>query len=283
LRKVVGLTQGELAEGVCTQALISRIEKGDIYPSAMALYQISVKLGVDVNYFFEIGTTPRLDYIMEVEKQLKFHRINRRYEEIIELVKAEEKNPLFYKDIQHLQLLYWHKGIYAFEVLNNEDDAFSLLDEAYYLTANQKKAMTEREMQILSSKGAILFSLNRHPEALHHYNLVETALKTAEQLHDKSIKTKLFYNISRVLTRQGKYEESIAYCHKAINWCIEEELLWGLGESNYQIGYNYELLHNYEEALPFFKRAFHMFELLQDKKYVDFIEKKMEHLRQIWT
>jgi transcriptional regulator with XRE-family HTH domain len=63
LRKIVGLTQSELAEEICTQALISRIEKGDIYPSATAIYQISKKLGVDVNYFFEIGTTPRLDYI----------------------------------------------------------------------------------------------------------------------------------------------------------------------------------------------------------------------------
>jgi transcriptional regulator with XRE-family HTH domain len=279
LRKDVGITQGELAEGICTQALISRIEKGDIYPSAMALYQVSVKLGVDVNYFFEIGTTPRLDYIKEVERQLRVLRINRRYEEIMELVKTEEKNPLFYKDSHHLQLLYWHKGIYAYEAKKNEKDAFSLLDEAYYLTAHQKKAMTEREMQILSSKGVILFSLKRYQESLYHYDLVEAALKTAEQLHDKSIKTRLFYNISRVLTRLGKYEESIDYCHKAINWCIEEELLWGLGELNYQIGYNYELLHDYERGLPYFNRALHMFELLKDEKYVSFIKAKMEDIR----
>jgi transcriptional regulator with XRE-family HTH domain len=43
LRRDVGLTQEGLAEGICTQALISRIEKGDIYPSATALYQISKK------------------------------------------------------------------------------------------------------------------------------------------------------------------------------------------------------------------------------------------------
>jgi len=76
LRQVVGITQGELGEGICTQALISRIEKGDIYPNATSLYQISKKLGVDVNYFFEIGTTPRLDYIKEVERQLRQLRKN---------------------------------------------------------------------------------------------------------------------------------------------------------------------------------------------------------------
>ncbi|MGM0753161.1 MAG: helix-turn-helix domain-containing protein [Bacillota bacterium] len=38
----MGVTQGDLAEGICTQALISRKEKGDIYPSATALYQNSL-------------------------------------------------------------------------------------------------------------------------------------------------------------------------------------------------------------------------------------------------
>jgi transcriptional regulator with XRE-family HTH domain len=54
LRQVVDITQGELADGICTQALISRMEKGDIYPNATTLYQISKKLGVDVNYFVSI-------------------------------------------------------------------------------------------------------------------------------------------------------------------------------------------------------------------------------------
>jgi transcriptional regulator with XRE-family HTH domain len=95
LRKAVGLTQGDLAQGICTQALISRIEKGDIYPSATALYQISNRLGVDVNYFFEIGTTPRLDYLREVEKQLTKLRVDQRFEEMMEIVKKEEKKPYF--------------------------------------------------------------------------------------------------------------------------------------------------------------------------------------------
>ncbi|WP_299744308.1 helix-turn-helix domain-containing protein [uncultured Rossellomorea sp.] len=162
MRKSVGITQGELAEGICTQALISRIEKGDIYPSATALYQISVKLGVDVNYFFEIGTTTRLDYMKEVEKQLRYMRVNRRFEEMMELVKTEEKNPLFYKDQDKLQLLYWHKGIYQYEVQKDHDTSFDLLHHAYQLTANDKKAMSEREMQILSSIGTIHFSIQRY-------------------------------------------------------------------------------------------------------------------------
>jgi len=34
LRKSLGLTQKQLAESICTQALISRIERGEVMPSA---------------------------------------------------------------------------------------------------------------------------------------------------------------------------------------------------------------------------------------------------------
>ncbi|UTE77438.1 helix-turn-helix domain-containing protein [Rossellomorea sp. KS-H15a] len=278
MRKVVGITQGDLAEGICTQALISRIEKGDIYPSATALYQISVKLGVDINYFFEIGTTPRIDYIREVEKQFKYLRDTRDFSEMIELVKAEEKNPLFYKDNEKLQLLYWHKAIYLHEEKKESEAAFTLLHKAYDLTAHPKKAMSEREMQILSTLGTLHASLNEYKKALEYYLRVETALKTTEHLQEKSIKTKLLYNTARVLTRDDRLEESTAYCVKAIKWCFEEELLWGLGELHYQIGYNYELVDNYEKALSYMRKAYHMFELREDRIYINFLEKKFSEM-----
>jgi transcriptional regulator with XRE-family HTH domain len=278
MRKAAGLTQGEIAEGICTQALISRIEKGDIYPSATALYQISVKLGVDVNYFFEIGTTPRLDYSKEVERQLRFLRINRQYEEMMELIKTEEKNPLFYRDNEKLQLLYWHKGIYQYEVRKDSTASFSLLHQAYQMTANVKKAMSEREMQILSSIGNIHFSIQQFEEALDYFKQVETAIHTTEVLQDKSIKARLFYSIARVLTRKGELEDSTAYCLNAIKWCFQEELLWGLGELHYQVGYNYEQAGDIEKALPYFKHSLHMFELRNDETYVTFLLSKIEEM-----
>jgi tetratricopeptide (TPR) repeat protein len=107
---------------------------------------------------------------------------------------------------------------------------------------------------------------------------VETALHTTKLVHDKSIKARLFYNISRVLTRIGELEDSTAYCLEAIKWCFEEELLWGLGELHYQIGYNYELVGDYEKALPYFKHALHMFEIREDKVYIAFLITKINEI-----
>jgi transcriptional regulator with XRE-family HTH domain len=278
LRKAVGLTQGELAEGICTQALVSRIEKGDIYPSATALYQISRKLGVDVNYFFEIGSTPRLDYIKEVERQLRKLRIKLLYDDIIEIVKVEEKNPLFRNDPENLQLLYWHKGIYINEVENDWERALSIMKDAVSLTYDKKKVMSEREMTISISMGIIEFSRGRYDDAMNYYYEVMEALELTEQLHDKAIKTRVLYNMARVLTRQEEYQKSTKYCEEAIRWIIEEESLYGFAQLNYHIGYNLELQGQYQVAIPYFDKAAVLFEIQNNNKLVSFIRKKKEEL-----
>jgi transcriptional regulator with XRE-family HTH domain len=278
LRKIVGLTQGELADGICTQALISRIEKGDIYPSATALYQISKKLGVDVNYFFEIGTTPRLDYIQEVERQLRKLRIRLKYKEMMEMVKAEEKNPIFLKDNQNLQLLLWHKGIYMFEIEKQREEAISTFYKALHLTYDNKKALSEREMEILMSIGALEFTGENYDKSLDIYNEVKQGLRMFTKLNDKSIKTRMLYNIARVLTRLGKRQESIKRCEEAIKWCLEEENLYGLGQLHYHIGYNHELEGCYEKALDYVEKSIHLFDLLRDDKYLSYLIKKKEEI-----
>jgi transcriptional regulator with XRE-family HTH domain len=284
LRKVVGLTQGELAEGICTQALISRIEKGDIYPSATALYQISKKLGVDVNYFFEIGTTPRLDYIQEVERQLRKLRNKMKYEEMREMVKTEEKNPIFLKNKENYQLLLWHKSIYIFEVEGDREKALSTLDEGLKLTFDKKKALSEREMEILLSIGALEFIGENYQRALDIYAQVRQNLRIFEKLSDKSIKTRLLYNISRVLTRIGKRKESIECCKEGIKWCLEEEHLYGLGQLHYQIGYNYELEERYDKALVYIDKSLIIFEMMKDERYSSYlIKKKAEIISKLET
>ncbi|MGM0829965.1 MAG: helix-turn-helix domain-containing protein [Bacillota bacterium] len=279
LRKVVGLTQGELADGICTQALISRIEKGDIYPSATSLYQISKKLGVDVNYFFEIGTTPRLDYVKEVERQLKKLRVKLKYDEIIEIVRTEEKNPLFLKDETNLQLLYWHRGIYVNEVEQNKEEALIILEKALSLTYNKKKAISEREMNIFISMGILEFSRHNYDRAIEIYRSVNDALTYNDQLHDKSIKTRLLYNIARVLTRLGNYHESIQYCEEGIRWIIQEETLYGFAQLNYHIGYNLELQERYQEALPYLEKAAMLFDIQYNPKLSNFIKGNIEKLK----
>ncbi|MEN8701729.1 helix-turn-helix domain-containing protein [Bacillus infantis] len=273
LRKLMGLSQKDLAAGICTQAQISKIEKGDVYPYASTLYLISQRLGVDVNYFFDIGTTPRMDYIQEVSRQLKLARRNLYYEDIREIVKTEEKNPLFTRNRRNKQLILWHKGICEYHLNRNVEKALALFNEAINLTHD--KIWTEREIEILLSKGIIFFEEGLMEEALSIYEPSKEFLDALPHLNDDTIKSRLYYNTARALTRLEQYDKSSSYCKQAIDWCIDRDNLYLLGELHYHIGYNLELQKEYQLAKSYMKRALIIFELQMDEKYIYFIKSKI--------
>ncbi|MFC5734724.1 helix-turn-helix domain-containing protein [Cytobacillus gottheilii] len=275
LRKQLKLSQKELADGICTQAQISKIEKGDVYPYASTLYLISQKLGVDVNYFFDIGTTPRIDYVREVSRQLITARRELKYEEMQLIVKAEEKNPLFHQNRKNAQLLLWHKGIYTYHLDNKVNTALKYLDEAIEMTHD--KVWSEREVEILQSKGIILFEQGDLPKALEIYEYAKEHLKQLPYIQDDTIQTRLYYNLARTLTRLGQYRQSTLYCKQAIAYCIERDHLYLLGELHYHVGYNFELIGNLKEAKSFMERALIIFELQLDTKYIQFITEKIKN------
>lgn len=273
LRKLLGITQIELAKGICTQAQISKIENGDVDPFASTIYQISQRLGVDVNYFFDISSTPRLDYIIEVSSQLKAARRNINYIEMKQIVKNEEKNPLFTQNKKNLQLLLWHKGIYEYHLNHNLSQAIQLHDEAISLTHN--KLWTEREMEILLSKGIIFAEEGNFLDAMDVYTPAQKHLDLLPHLHDDTIKSRLYYNLSRTLTKLEQYNESISKCKEAIKWCIAKDNLYLLGELHYHIGYNYEKLSSLPMAKLYMEKSLIIFELQGDTKYMEFIKNKI--------
>ncbi|MBP1042851.1 helix-turn-helix transcriptional regulator [Vagococcus sp. BWB3-3] len=45
-----GLSQKDLADGLCTQGLVSKIEKGEVIPNALLLKDLCLKLTVSIDF-----------------------------------------------------------------------------------------------------------------------------------------------------------------------------------------------------------------------------------------
>ncbi|WP_139892103.1 helix-turn-helix domain-containing protein [Bacillus sp. D386] len=278
LRKSLKLSQDELAQGVCTQAQISKIEKGDVYPYANTLYLISKKLGVDVNYFFEIGSTPRVDYVNEVSRQLRLTRRHLLYDEMNRIVKLEENNPLFTQNGRNKQLILWHKGIYEHAVNNNVEKSIDLLQNAIDLTHVLDKVWNEREIEVLMSMGAVYVTDNQNEIALKIFLEAKAHLSQLFFISDHSILPRLYYNIARVYTRIKQYDESITYCKKGIQYCIEKDNLFPLAELHYQVSYNYEKLGDYSQSIFYVDKAISIFELNEDTRFMNLVKEKKRSL-----
>ena len=278
LRKSLRLSQEELAEGICTQAQISKIEKGDVFPYANTLYLISQKLGVDVNYFFEIGSTPRVDYVNEVTRQLRLARRNMRYDEMQRIIKLEEKNPLFMQNGR----LWVHKGICEHVVHKNADKAIEILTTAINITHTLDKIWTEREIELLLSMGSVYFVENELNLALDIFLEAKQHLDQLFYLSDNSIMPRLYYNIARVYTRFNDYETSISFCKEAIKYCLDKDNLFPIGELHYHMSYNYEKLGDISTALLYLKKTIMIFDLIEDEKYMKIIRDKQTHLESLY-
>ncbi|WP_328823055.1 helix-turn-helix domain-containing protein [Niallia alba] len=273
LRKQMGLSQKELAHNICTQAQISKIEKGEVLPLSSTLYLISRRLGVDVNYFFDIGTTPRLDYVEETFRQLKTARRNTDYQTLKQIVKAEEKNPLFTHHKKNYQMLLWHKAIYVFEIDRDFNRAVNLINEAIELTFDT--VYTERELEIFISKGIFYYEEGFIEDSLTIYQQAFKAVNQLPYLQDDTIKSRLYFNIAKSLTDQSRYDTSINYCKEGIDWAIQQDNLYLLAHFHYHIGYNYELQKNFDLASQYMRDALMIFQLVKDSRYTDYIGNKI--------
>ncbi|MBN8193371.1 helix-turn-helix transcriptional regulator [Bacillus sp. NTK074B] len=92
--------KGELANDICTQSFISRLEGGSVSPSAETVYRLSERLGVPISVLIHPAYNERYDYFSEVYKQLRNASAARDYDQVLKLIQTQKNNPLF-KDIRY--------------------------------------------------------------------------------------------------------------------------------------------------------------------------------------
>lgn len=268
---MIGLSQRELAQDICTQAQISKIEKNNEIPSAVTLYKIAERLGVDMNYFFEIHETPRIDYVNETKGYIRQLIRELNYLKISEMIDSEKKNPLFQND-KDIQFLYWHEAICIHYLENKPLEAISLLQKALFLThTNNKRHFTETEFEILNSMAIIKKDMNCYEEAEADFREGLNGLKYMHE-YNSQIKIRVLYGLSKLLTDVERYEESLKYCEEGIGICKKQETLYILGELFYQCGENYAKLGNSSAATSYFDRAIQVFDIQENKSFIDLVK-----------
>ncbi|WP_139491808.1 helix-turn-helix domain-containing protein [Brevibacillus dissolubilis] len=276
LRKALGLTQKELADQICTQAQISKIEKGQVLPSVEIMYRLAKRLGVDLHYFFGVMETPRLDYVNEVIFQIRQAIRFRDYRQVWEILMREESNPLF-QSKPNKQFILWHKGICLYHLYEDQEQALEVLSSALSHTETTERNYSEREIEIMVSIGVIHFAEKQFERATEVLLDANKRLGRLPSLQDRTIKLRILYNLAKSLTSSGKYQESLAFCDQGINLCITYEVLYLFGELHYQKGRNLAYLGRLAEAAEQYEKSIMIFTLQKKDMFIPYVE---EDLRQ---
>lgn len=280
LRKQAKITQSELADGIGTQAQISKIENGEVIPLCTTLYEIAVKLGVEVNYFYNQAYIPRVDYINEVKYQIRKAIRERNYNEVDEIIRNEEHNIAFKIPSNH-QFIIWHKGITEFYVRKDTRKALGLLEDAFKLGKGNKNIfpLSLQDIEILISQAIINTEIMNYEKSIEIYQSAINYLKYIPEITDMRVVIRLYYNLAQSLFKVEAFNDAISYCEKGIKICLKEELLYLLGELHYEAGESYQALNHTEESLKYYLHAREVYIIEGKTKFAEITEEQIKGLR----
>jgi len=278
-RTQLGITQKQLAEGICTPGYIYRIEKGERTPSAELIEQISMRLGIDLVDYLSLSQYESPSFVKCIMTSIVNLRQKEEYEKLGELLDSIKNHEDFQLG-EALQFYLWNRGVVEYESNSNYKKAKELFIKAMNVTRdfNLKKDMnlnfmTRTELKVIN---ALIILLYQHEEK----NLATTIAKKI--LDDDSVYFRrknsdpiipLLLNYSNMLSIEGNYHESLNYLIKARNFLIANDDLYTLSQIYYHIAMNHYYLSNLEKAKDFINTSRTLAIIKEEHSFKEFLDK----------
>ena len=223
-RKAFGFSQAELAEGICEQSQISKIERGNYMPAADLLYKLAKRLQVTVEYFFD-------DHYVAVSNIVDFKNLStklledRNYKELEYLYHLEkEKNSYLSQEDQ--AYLDWIQSIILFYLHNDKEQAAQQLEDLLHNT--NEKSITY--LKILNTLANFYSLFGRDKE----YEAIYDILTIRYQKMDLGIQEHLFgfirlrFNYAHYLLGKNLKIEAVKEALETIDLCKSRQTSYQL-------------------------------------------------------
>lgn len=215
-RKELKMSQRELAEGICKQGQISRLENGEFTPGADFLYALSKKLKVSIDYFYNEQIGEEIDELLEFKKLAQTFITNRNYESLKYIYELESVK------VHRLSLvdkfyMEWIKSLIDFYFYGQKEEAVARLEKVL----SQLNVTDLIYLQVSNT----LFNFYYDIEDLESFNKIreklecqvnQLKLNTIEELN---LSIKFNYNVCRYLWLQNNTEEAITKITDTIKQC----------------------------------------------------------------
>ncbi|MCT6922629.1 tetratricopeptide repeat protein [Metasolibacillus sp.] len=273
LRKKRGLTQKDLAEGICTQAMVSNFEKGEMIPSSLTLFAIAQRLGVDMNYFFDISNSTSTSIKATDAQQIIRKLVHQHdYQSAYFIVQNELLQEALLAP-EYRQFLLWHKGICLWFLHKELDTAIQTLEHALQID-NERNV--EQTAAIMNSIAVVYFEAKLYDQSLEYYEKCLPLLKEDTAI-SYIIKIRTYFGASRTYQHAKKFNEALYLSKQGIQLCIENETLHLLGNLLFQTGHCLISIEDTTNAAIYLDHAQTIFTLENKFDYLKIIENLKEN------
>ena len=257
-RKALKMSQKELAEGICKQGQISRIENGEYTPGSELLYALSRKLRVSMDYFFD-------EQVQDEKNELENFRLvaenfisQRDYSSLKYLYNLESKSS------SHLSLsdkmyLEWIQTLVLFYCDDNKLEAVSKLE----------KLLKERNISEINYLrfSNTLFNFYYDIDDLNQFNEIRDNLEKRvnnliiHTIEELELSIKFNYNISRYFWLQNNVEDALNKISETIRICKRYRSNYLLADLYLLLGNASASFGNIDEVRDYYAKAKFLYNL----------------------
>ncbi|MBS4208450.1 helix-turn-helix domain-containing protein [Bacillus sp. FJAT-50079] len=281
LRVYKGLDIEEVAEDICSVEELELIEKNKQSPTLDQLSELAIKLNVQLSDLFDFVNADSFNYVSAVNELIKKYKRNRNYQAIYEIVQREMDNPLYNFPLGK-QYLLWHQAICLYYLSDSKDKekdlAIRRLNEAIEITNPKKTSLTEREIEIKMAIAIIEKDSKELEQSIIIFKDILEEIDTLPSLGDPRVRLRALFGLAQSLSNLERYVESLIYCEKGIEHCINDDSLFLLGEFLYQAALNNVMLGSNEDGKEYLTKSLHIFNLQENSNLAELVKGQLEKI-----
>jgi len=258
-RKSKGLTIKALAENLCDESTIYRLERGKQLPRLEILNDICLKLGIPFKALFPLNE--EIDGLKNLCREFTYSNDYLSLE--ITLEKCDEVleglTSTYLKE-EFRKFILWHCSILLHKKENNAHEALCILNELVSL----ESCVSELDISILNSIGLIYLSVDKVEAAHKIFRVINQKIKEQKAIEDFTLFPRVRYNYAYCLYKLNYFDKALSVTYDTLYYLESRQLIYSLGKVYHLIGLLSEKSGSQRDAEEAFKNAILVFTLSKD-------------------
>ncbi len=268
-----GLTQAELAAGICTQASISNLEKNQRIPPLMTLLAIGNRLNLNFDELSDYAIeqeNPTSDVFNRVRTLRKQFKLKEAYDLIIEELPLD-KLKTYHKKKQY----YYYLGITGLLGYNKISEAHYNFNLA--LSSESEPNLDFYDILTINGIGLAYYFESEEEKARTYFekSLVQLDQFMSQMVSlDESIEiTKLYYATAKFYSEIKEYSKAVDLCSLGIQVQLDQHVNYELEMLYYEKAFNLAKLNKKSEAEECYYYAIALAKIAKNKITLDAIKR----------
>lgn len=214
LRKEKNITQVQLAEGISSQAMISKIEKKQISPDIDLLIKISQKLECSLIDLLSEEDDELYKYIYNLVSKREYKLLEQFFYSDSSIKNIKQNNLAFYK---------WIKGVIYTQNYKEYDKGISEM-----VAALDKSSDMQLKIRILIGLSALYSEIKKFDKSLD-YLLKAEHLSTQIDI-DTKLQQKINFQLARLYSVLEQFDNVVFYSKIAVQFAIKKDSMYLLDD-----------------------------------------------------